>query len=188
MTIRTLSVITINLSFFLMWWQGFIEKAQERTEMFTQKQISQIFGNISEIYDVAQQFLKQLETAVSDSESAVHNALIGKCFLDHVSCTWSEQLLKFFLYIPMVFEVVLPPANCGTEVGDPHDMAQHFPQNINSLPNIQNMLESSLNLFIWMGPNIEYQYWRADAFKMIIRSIHLHTCLIYLTGVASVIS
>ena len=97
-----------------MWWQGFIEKAQERTEMFTQKQISHIFGNISEINNVAQQFLKQLETAVSDSESAVHNALIGKCFLDHVSCTWSEQLLKFFLSIPMVLEVVLPPANCGT--------------------------------------------------------------------------
>ena len=108
MTIRTLSVITINLSFFLMWWQGFIEKAQERTEMFTQKQISQIFGNISEIYDVAQQFLKQLETAVSDSESAVHNALIGKCFLDHVSCTWSEQLLKFFYPFSQCLKLSFP--------------------------------------------------------------------------------
>ena len=108
MTIRTLSFITIYLSFFLMWCQGFIEKAQERTEMFTQKQISQIFGNISEIYDVAQQFLKQLETAVSDSESAVHNALIGKCFLDHVSCTWSEQLLKFFYPFPWCLKLSSP--------------------------------------------------------------------------------
>lgn len=65
--------------------QGFIEKARERTEMFTEKQISLIFGNISEIYDVAQEFLQQLEKTISDSESAVHYALIGKCFLEHVS-------------------------------------------------------------------------------------------------------
>ena len=52
--------------------------------MFTERQVSVIFGNISDIYEIAKDFLDSLEMTVSPCQS-VHLALVGKCFLQHVS-------------------------------------------------------------------------------------------------------
>ncbi|XP_067949089.1 rho guanine nucleotide exchange factor 4-like [Watersipora subatra] len=71
--------------------EGFKFKASERTDMFTDRQLSLIFGNISEIYEMARQFLEELEATVVYRQS-VHKALVGRCFLQHKD--------KFAIYSP----------------------------------------------------------------------------------------
>lgn len=73
--------------------------------MFGEKQISLIFGNIADIYKMSNTFLSQLELSVSDSEAPQH-ALIGQCFLTHVSLTalffslWDNHLLAPAVHTP----------------------------------------------------------------------------------------
>lgn len=63
--------------------------------MFTERQIDLIFGNISEIYGVAKSFMADLERSVSQCES-VHYALVGQCFLQHVSLVYSVSSDAYF--------------------------------------------------------------------------------------------
>jgi len=63
--------------------QGYLTRCRNRPDMFSDEQISLIFGNIEEIYQFQKRFATELETAVN--RSSVHETELGKIFLRHVS-------------------------------------------------------------------------------------------------------
>ena len=60
-------------------------RCRNRPDMFSDEQISLIFGNIEEIYQFQRKFAAELETAVN--RSSVPETELGKIFLRHVSST-----------------------------------------------------------------------------------------------------
>ena len=64
-------------------FQGYVEKARKRPEMFTEARLATIFGNIEEIYTFSRRFLQELEAQVLPSHP--HQSNVGQCFLKHVS-------------------------------------------------------------------------------------------------------
>ena len=64
-------------------FQGYLEKARKRPEMFTDKCLTVVFGNIEELYTFSMKFLKDLESQYNTS--APHLSELGCSFLKHVS-------------------------------------------------------------------------------------------------------
>ena len=62
-------------------FQGYIQHARKRHEMFSEERLALIFGNIENIYTFAQKFLSQLEMCI---DVCPHLSEIGDCFLDNV--------------------------------------------------------------------------------------------------------
>ena len=50
-----------------------------RTDLFSEKQIEILMGNLEEIYDIQQSFFQLLKFSIDQSNPA--QSLIGKCFL-----------------------------------------------------------------------------------------------------------
>jgi hypothetical protein len=50
-----------------------------RTDLFTDKQIEILMGNIEDIYDFQQSFFQLLKLSINELNP--HESLIGKCFL-----------------------------------------------------------------------------------------------------------
>jgi hypothetical protein len=53
-----------------------------RTDLFSEKQIEFLMGNIEEIYDFQQSFFQLLKLSIDQLNP--HQSLIGKCFLPFV--------------------------------------------------------------------------------------------------------
>lgn len=62
-----------------------------RTDLFTEKQIELLMGNIEEIYLFQQSFFQLLKLSIN--EQNLHESLIGKCFLLYVRLT--EDKFRF---------------------------------------------------------------------------------------------
>ncbi|KAJ8278172.1 hypothetical protein GJAV_G00084710 [Gymnothorax javanicus] len=59
--------------------EGYLRQCRKHTGMFTQPQLSTIFGNIEEIYRFQRKFLKDLERHYDKEQP--HQSQIGSCFL-----------------------------------------------------------------------------------------------------------
>jgi hypothetical protein len=67
-----------------------------RNDLFTDKQIELLMGNIEEIYHFQQSFFQLLKLSINEQNP--HESLIGKCFLLYVSLNSSKyQFLFLFL-------------------------------------------------------------------------------------------
>lgn len=55
---------------------------RQRPDLFNDKQIELIMGNIEEIYDLQQSFFQLLKLSIDESNP--HESLVGKCFLLYV--------------------------------------------------------------------------------------------------------
>jgi hypothetical protein len=62
-----------------------------QTDLFTEKQIELLMGNIEEIYHFQQSFFQLLKLSINEQNP--HESLIGKCFLLYVRFHF---LKKFF--------------------------------------------------------------------------------------------
>lgn len=60
--------------------EGYVDKAKKRTDMFSDECISTIFGNISQIYVFAHNFLTVMESKYSTKEP--HGSCLGQIFLE----------------------------------------------------------------------------------------------------------
>ena len=74
---------------FIQNFQGYVEKARKRPEMFPDTMLTTIFSNIEEIYKFSSQFLQELDKFYQPS--APHLSEIGKCFLVNVSIEENPQ-------------------------------------------------------------------------------------------------
>ncbi|XP_033638213.1 uncharacterized protein LOC117298938 [Asterias rubens] len=61
--------------------EGYIGQASDRPEMFSDKVMNSLFGNIEEIYSFQKGFLLQLEASINQDRADLSR--IGGCFLDH---------------------------------------------------------------------------------------------------------
>ncbi|CAF4437470.1 unnamed protein product, partial [Rotaria sp. Silwood2] len=70
---------------------GYLKKMRLRTELFSEKQIELLMGNIEEIYDFQQSFFQLLKLSIDELNP--HESLIGKCFL-----LYKEEFKKYSDY------------------------------------------------------------------------------------------
>ncbi|CAK8677581.1 unnamed protein product [Clavelina lepadiformis] len=63
--------------------EGYLTRCRKRPDMFTDQQISTLFGNIEDIFHFQIKFSAELEAAVD--RSAVHSTHLGEVFLNHKS-------------------------------------------------------------------------------------------------------
>jgi hypothetical protein len=61
-----------------------------RNDLFTDKQIELLMGNIEEIYHFQQSFFQLLKLSINEQNP--HESLIGKCFLLYVSLNSSKYI------------------------------------------------------------------------------------------------
>ncbi|KAG1662933.1 Rho guanine nucleotide exchange factor 4 [Nymphon striatum] len=61
--------------------EGYLTQVWKRPDMFSDEQVTAIFGNIEQIYSFQCLFLKHLESSIDWKES--QNSQIGSCFLHH---------------------------------------------------------------------------------------------------------
>lgn len=66
-----------------------------RTDLFTEKQIEILMGNLEEIYDIQQSFFQLLKYSIDQMHP--HQSLIGKCFLLFVSSSLPSLSLSSHL-------------------------------------------------------------------------------------------
>ena len=65
-------------------FQGYLKKMRSRTDLFTDRQIELLMGNIEELFQFQQSFFQLLKLSIN--EQNLHESLIGKCFLLYVRC------------------------------------------------------------------------------------------------------
>ncbi|CAF1128972.1 unnamed protein product [Rotaria magnacalcarata] len=70
---------------------GYLKKMRLRTDLFSEKQIELLMGNIEEIYEFQQSFFQLLKLSIDDIHP--HESLIGKCFL-----LYKEEFKKYSDY------------------------------------------------------------------------------------------
>jgi hypothetical protein len=85
-----------------------------RTDLFSDKQIEFLMGNIEEIYDFQQSFFQLLKLSIDHLNP--HQSLIGKCFLLFVRIIKTIELShrSFFLFsrkkslknIPIIVSII----------------------------------------------------------------------------------
>ncbi|UJR09777.1 hypothetical protein I4U23_014004 [Adineta vaga] len=71
--------------------EGYLNKMRLHTDLFCEKQIELLMGNIEEIYAFQQAFFQLLKLSINDLHP--HESLIGKCFL-----LYREQFKKYSKY------------------------------------------------------------------------------------------
>ena len=76
-------VLSRYLTVFIL--QGYLSRCRNRKDMFTDEQVSLIFGNIAEIYEFQRKFAVELDAAVN--RSSIQSTELGNIFLKHVSKT-----------------------------------------------------------------------------------------------------
>ena len=87
-----------------------------RTDLFSEKQIELLMGNIEELYQFQQAFFQLLKLSINEQNP--HESLIGKCFLLYVRISIIEKRSKFSNYfrkmnsknIPTTVSIILSPA------------------------------------------------------------------------------
>ena len=65
-----------------------------RTDLFSEKQIELLMGNIEEIYHLQQSFFRLLKLSINEQNP--HESLIGKCFLSYVNLNFIVTCFSFF--------------------------------------------------------------------------------------------
>ncbi|CAF1046707.1 unnamed protein product [Adineta ricciae] len=70
---------------------GYLKKMRTREDLFTEKQIELLMGNIEEIYHFQQAFFQLLKLSINEQNP--HESLIGKCFL-----LYKEEFKKYSDY------------------------------------------------------------------------------------------
>ncbi|CAF1373512.1 unnamed protein product [Rotaria sordida] len=70
---------------------GYLKKMRSRIDLFSEKQIELLMGNIEEIYDFQQSFFQLLKLSIDELNP--HESLIGKCFL-----LYKEEFKKYSDY------------------------------------------------------------------------------------------
>lgn len=63
--------------------QGFMWQARRREDMFSQRDISAIFGNLDSLLAFQSHFVELLRSNVD--QDRLHESRIGRCFTDNVS-------------------------------------------------------------------------------------------------------
>ncbi|UJR36306.1 hypothetical protein I4U23_029034 [Adineta vaga] len=71
--------------------EGYLKKMRIREDLFTEKQIELLMGNIEEIYQFQQAFFQLLKLSINEQNP--HESLIGKCFL-----LYKEEFKKYADY------------------------------------------------------------------------------------------
>ena len=74
-----------------------MEKARHKPDMFPAERISSIFGNIEDIYRLAQTFLADLQKHIVTDEPEMSQ--IGACFLRHVGSLLHIGIIIILLLI-----------------------------------------------------------------------------------------
>jgi len=67
------------------------------TDLFSEKQIELLMGNIEEIYDFQQSFFQLLKSSIDELNP--HESLIGKCFLFYVRLNILMIELNLFVFL-----------------------------------------------------------------------------------------
>ncbi len=65
--------------------KGYLKKMRLRMDLFSEKQIELLMGNIEELYQFQQAFFQLLKLSINEQNP--HESLIGKCFLLYVNLT-----------------------------------------------------------------------------------------------------
>jgi hypothetical protein len=65
-----------------------------RTDLFSEKQIELLMGNIEELYLFQQAFFQLLKLSINEQNP--HESLIGKCFLLYVNLNFRNTFFVFF--------------------------------------------------------------------------------------------
>ena len=79
--------------------QGYLFRCRNKSDMFSDEQISMVFGNIEDIYIFQKRFAAELDSAVN--RSAVSSTELGKIFLKYVSWFYTSTTSRT-MHIVMV--------------------------------------------------------------------------------------
>ena len=79
--------------FYKFLFQGYVEKARKRPEMFSEEQIQTIFSNIESIYTFSRAFCQELEKQYI--KDAPNLSQFGEVFLQYVSRAYGLEMSGF---------------------------------------------------------------------------------------------